>query len=191
MVPASQYLRKWKIAAAESRRSLDWHLAFQQAANCGEKLHRARNFSRRGKKQLNRSGARRVGCSALPHETHVGNEEMTMAEKQARNATRATRAIGDVTEQMLERRRQINRDSMRRRRAARAEAGLPPEGRNYEISSTNANSPTDPATPAPVAMRRCAICRIRKSVEEIVRLLPCAGARSGYVKVRIPYCGFC
>jgi hypothetical protein len=106
--------------------------------------------------------------------------------------TRESRGGGrQLTEAMLERRRQINRESMRRRRAERAKS-LQAEKR-HPTDTTGERSPVIGRGSAEVASttRRCAICRARKSVEEVIRLLPSTKSRSGYVQVRIPYCGCC
>jgi hypothetical protein len=39
--------------------------------------------------------------------------------------------------------------------------------------------------------QRCWICRKRAAVEVITRLRPTTEARSGFVQVRVAYCGFC
>lgn len=111
--------------------------------------------------------------------------------EQARGPLEARGDKRQLTEQMLERRRRINRESMRRRRAERAKA-IQAEKR-LATDKTGESSPSERPgnAEAPFRARRCAICRVRESVEEVIRLLPSAKARSGYVQVRIPYCGCC
>jgi len=53
---------------------------------------------------------------------------------------------------------------------------------------------TDPSSSTSVARpmgRVCAMCHLRAAIEEISRLEPSRFTRSGYVQVRLPYCGRC
>jgi hypothetical protein len=113
-----------------------------------------------------------------------------MIEQQTRSAVQVRSDGRQLTEQMLERRRRINRESMRRRRAERAKS-LGAEKLCTTDSLEDSSTLVAGDAQRPVKTRRCAICRVRKSVEEVIRLLPSARARSGFVQVRIPYCGCC
>lgn len=115
----------------------------------------------------------------------------TLIEEQVQSVRKERNDSRSLSEHVLERRRRINRESMRRRRAERAksleaEKQCPTDKRN-ESSTLVAGSNTETSSKT----RRCAICRVRKSVEEVIRLLPSARTRSGFVQVRIPYCGCC
>jgi hypothetical protein len=92
-------------------------------------------------------------------------------------------------------RRARNRENMRRRREdpafrafeKRRREGLE-SGLEHDQSFEIALSAAADAAESP---RRCSICRKRDAIEVITRLRPCATARSGYVQMRIAYCGFC
>jgi hypothetical protein len=114
-----------------------------------------------------------------------------MIEQQRRGIPAARSDVHALSEEMLERRRRRNRESMRRRRAERAESDHTRQGHANDSSGANSSVPTDASTAMPPPTRRCAICRVRKSVEEVIRLLPSSRTRSGYVQVRLPYCGLC
>lgn len=114
-----------------------------------------------------------------------------MIEEESRSVPAIRSDLDALKEQMLERRRRTNRESMRRRRAERAKSIQTQERYANDSSAANSSLPTGSSTEVPLATRRCAICRVRNSVEEVVRLLPSSRTRSGYVQVRLPYCGFC
>jgi hypothetical protein len=101
------------------------------------------------------------------------------------------KAIEERAERMRERHRQVNRDSMRRRRAERALLARQQQSGQDEASADKKRAIAKAAAPTPTLSRRCAICRTRDAVEDVIRLLPRVGTRSGYVQVRIPYCGCC
>lgn len=114
---------------------------------------------------------------------------MTEHQTQCVPEARATRR--GITEQMLERRRRTNRESMRRRRAEHARAARELEKCGAQSSATDGSVPPFSTAEPQLVARRCAICRVRDAVEEVMRLLPSARTRTGYVQVRIPYCGIC
>jgi hypothetical protein len=97
----------------------------------------------------------------------------------------------EVADHRLQRRREINRESMRRCRAERAKSLQEQKRRSSNTLAANTDFPAVSSDGTSVAARRCAICRMRDSVEEVVRLLPSSRTRSGYVQIRIPYCGCC
>jgi hypothetical protein len=114
-----------------------------------------------------------------------------VTDKQMRGVSE-TRVVGrEAAELRLQRRREINRESMRRRRAERAKSLQEQKRATSNALVANPELPTASATGMSTAARRCAICRIRDSVEQVVRLLPSSRTRSGYVQIRIPYCGCC
>jgi hypothetical protein len=93
------------------------------------------------------------------------------------------------------RRRARNRENMRRRRADPAFRAYEKQRRerkqgdaepNYPIEATASATKTAAARP-----RRCSICGKRDAIEVITRLRPSADSKSGYVQMRIAYCGFC
>lgn len=114
-----------------------------------------------------------------------------MIEKRTLGAREARTDGPHRTEEILERRRRINRESMRRRRAERARSLHAEKRFSTDKSGKIAPLVADGNAETPSKTRRCAICRARKSVEEVIRLLPSARTRSGFVQVRIPYCGCC
>lgn len=114
-----------------------------------------------------------------------------MIEQQTRIVPAARSHTHALSEEMLERRRRRNRESMRRRRTERAKSDNTQQGHANDSSGANSSVPIGSSTEMPPAIPRCAICRVRKSVEEVTRLLPSSRTRSGYVQVRLPYCGFC
>jgi hypothetical protein len=97
----------------------------------------------------------------------------------------------EITEEELMRRRKTNRECMRRRRADPGGwACAQEERKNLAIrreQARHASAINNPAGRKSV----CAICRVRTSIEEVIRLEPCASLRSGYKQIRIPYCGRC
>jgi hypothetical protein len=91
----------------------------------------------------------------------------------------------------LARRRRINRECMRRRRADPSRCAQEREKRKHrqhKIAASSASFPT--SVPQPMG-RVCAICHLRAAVEEIIRLEPSESTRGGYVQLRLPYCGRC
>lgn len=114
-----------------------------------------------------------------------------MIEQQMRGVLAARSDVHALNEEMLERRRRRNRESMRRRRAERAKAEHTQQGHATDPVGANSSVPTDASAETPRARPRCAICRLRTSVEEVIRLLPSSRTRSSYIQVRLPYCGLC
>ena len=114
-----------------------------------------------------------------------------MTDEQMRGVSEKHAVSREIADHRLQRRREINRESMRRRRAERAKSLQEHERRTSDTSAANADFPAVSSDGTFVAARRCAICRMRDSVEEVVRLLPSSRTKSGYVQVRIPYCGCC
>jgi hypothetical protein len=89
------------------------------------------------------------------------------------------------------RRRQNNREHMRRRRADPANWAREQEKRKSEPAAVpGANASSSASVVQPMG-RVCAICHLRAAVEEITRLEPSTFTRGGYVQVRLPYCGRC
>jgi hypothetical protein len=92
----------------------------------------------------------------------------------------------------IERRRMRNRETMRRLREDPAYRVLEKKRREARLSGHAL--PAELNTVACVkqeAPRKCAICRKRNAVETVTRLRPSAEVRSGFVSIRIAYCGFC
>jgi hypothetical protein len=89
------------------------------------------------------------------------------------------------------RRREINRERMRRRRADPVHCAREQEKRKSKQSAADAADPSNSASIAQPMGRLCAMCHLRAAVEEISRLEPSALTRGGYVQVRLPYCGRC
>jgi len=93
------------------------------------------------------------------------------------------------------RRRLRNRENMRRRREDPAFRAFEKRRREESESGLEHDQAFEiaPSAAADAAelRRRCSICRKRDAIEVITRLRPCATARSGYVQMRIAYCGFC
>ena len=99
------------------------------------------------------------------------------------------------SEAQTRRRRIRNRENMRRRRADPAFRAWEKRRRERKADGSGHDESFEivAATVADVAegRRRCSICGKRDAIEVITRLRPCAAARSGYVQMRIAYCGFC
>jgi hypothetical protein len=100
-----------------------------------------------------------------------------------------------ASEAEAQRRRTRNRENMRqlranpayrafekRRRDQRLEGGAPKEF--FDSTRSGGESGAE-------AVRRCSICGKRDAVEIITRLRPSAETKSGFVQMRIAYCGFC
>jgi hypothetical protein len=92
-------------------------------------------------------------------------------------------------------RRARNRENMRRKREDPAFRAYEKQRREqkqggaelgYSLEATISITASVAACP-----RRCSICRKRDAIEVITRLRPSADSRSGYVQMRIAYCGFC
>lgn len=97
----------------------------------------------------------------------------------------------DISEAQRQRRRARNREYMRRRRAD-------PEFQKSEKRRSRArelallsSAASSPESGRQFAGQKCWICRKRAAIEVITRLRPTAATRSGYVQVRVAYCGFC
>jgi len=91
----------------------------------------------------------------------------------------------------LARRRRINRECMRRRRADPSRCAQEREKRKHRRHKMAASSALVLTSVAQPMGRVCAICHLRAAVEEIIRLEPSESTRGGYVQVRLPYCGRC
>lgn len=93
----------------------------------------------------------------------------------------------------LERRRRYNRLYMRRWRADPGHSARDRENRRQwhcdrKIRDAREKLPeftNDRGEPV------CGFCRSRPPITEILRLRVCEEARSGYLEIRIPYCGEC
>jgi hypothetical protein len=119
-----------------------------------------------------------------------------MAEKAA-SARDAAVLVGRrvFSEAATRRRRARNRENMRRRRADpafRAYEKHRRERKQGDAAQDYATEATASATKTAVTCpRRCSICGKRDAIEVITRLRPSADSKSGYVQMRIAYCGFC
>jgi hypothetical protein len=91
----------------------------------------------------------------------------------------------------IARRRTVNRECMRRRRADPTHAARDKERRKDRQHSTRLRAICISANVAQPMGRVCAICHLRAAVEEIARLELSDTARGGYVQVWLPYCGRC
>ncbi|HEY0704430.1 MAG TPA: hypothetical protein VGD60_16780 [Candidatus Acidoferrales bacterium] len=97
-----------------------------------------------------------------------------------------------IDQKKIEQRRIRNREYMRRRRSDPAFRGnekrRPPVREKLDPQQIVLS---DAATGRQCLPQKCWICRKRAAVEVITRLRPTAKVRSGYVQVRVAYCGFC
>ena len=95
----------------------------------------------------------------------------------------------------LQRRRLRNRENMRRLRENPAYRALERRRRSQKWDDATSRrfveSMANETKPDLETHSRCAICRKRKAVEIITRLRPSAETKSGFVQMRIAYCGFC
>jgi hypothetical protein len=91
----------------------------------------------------------------------------------------------------LARRRKANRERMRRGRASPTRCAREQEKRKHRQHLASADVATVSASVSQPIGPVCAICHLRASVEEIVRLELSVTTRGGYVQVRLPYCGRC
>jgi hypothetical protein len=93
------------------------------------------------------------------------------------------------------RRRIRNRENMRPRRQDPAFRAFEKRRRDWKDYGPEQDRFFENATSAQASRKksrpRCSICRKREAVEVITRLRPCAEVRSGYVQMRIAYCGLC
>ncbi len=99
---------------------------------------------------------------------------------------------GAVESGLLERRR-YHREYMRRRRSdpqfdAREKTSRDRRRLARKLQMASSGAPGDATNPN---ARFCALCGLRASTTEIVRLRIVEDSPGGYVKVRIPYCGQC
>ena len=100
-----------------------------------------------------------------------------------------------VSEAEAQRRRIRNRENMRQLRANPAYRAFEKRRREGRIESDPQkkffDSTSGGAESGREIHRVCAICRKREAVEIITRLRPSAETKSGFVQMRIAYCGFC
>lgn len=109
----------------------------------------------------------------------------------ARDAADSIRWQAHSEEERL-RRRVRNREYMRRRRADPEFKKNEKRQRALERGLAFRQSATSSGENGRRFLgEKCWICRKRAAVEVITRLRPSAETRSGYVQVRVAYCGFC
>jgi hypothetical protein len=119
-----------------------------------------------------------------------------MLERTAEVATGTVRFGRRIATAAQVRRRRIrNRENMRRRREDPAFRAFEKQRRERREGGVEHSGSFEIVPPVVAAAgkfpRRCSICRKRDAVEVITRLRPCATVRSGFVQMRIAYCGFC
>jgi hypothetical protein len=96
------------------------------------------------------------------------------------------------TAEERERRRIRNREYIRRRRADPRFRKKEKRRRSSEMETTFPRVARSSQGGGQEALRqKCWICRKRAAVEVITRLRPSTAVRSGFVQVRVAYCGFC
>jgi hypothetical protein len=91
-----------------------------------------------------------------------------------------------------ERRKKQNREYMRRRRADpqfQKDEKRRRSGERERAFLRKANSGDGGGQQT--VIQKCWICRKRAAIEVITRLKPSTAVRSGFVQVRVAYCGFC
>jgi hypothetical protein len=119
----------------------------------------------------------------------VLNRNATMV---VRATLRTRRVIGEAE---ARRRRRRNRENMRQKRADPVYRALERQRRegNWRRSAEGVSFESRCAGSSQLSesLGRCAICRMRNAVEVITRLRPSADAKTGYVQMRVAYCGFC
>lgn len=89
--------------------------------------------------------------------------------------------------------RQYNREYMRRWRADPSHQAHERDKRQqwyYDRKLRKAQQNCDPYT-NDRGVTVCGFCRLRPSLETVVRLRICDSAPGGYVRIRMPYCGQC
>jgi hypothetical protein len=97
-----------------------------------------------------------------------------------------------ICEKEVRRRRARNRENMRRRRADPVYRAIEKRRREeHQGGPTSLELVRVEQGHVLETSGRCAICRKRSAVEVITRLRPSAKAKSGYVEMRLGYCGFC
>lgn len=97
-------------------------------------------------------------------------------------------------EQQLEHRRQYNREYMRRWRSRPenlAREKMHRQGWYYarKLRSTLEDPDSKPTRHA--ARPLCLLCRLRRSVCRVQRLVVVEGRPGGFVEISVPYCGVC
>jgi len=120
---------------------------------------------------------------------HAG--EATVADERTQESTNQKKRDHEVPGAEILRRRQNNREHMRRRRANPANWAREQEKRKAKQTATRGADELLVANVAQALGRVCALCHLRAAVEEITRLEPSTVMRGGYVQVRLPYCGRC
>ena len=119
-----------------------------------------------------------------------------MPERSAKGELTCVQRRGQARSESEEQQRRIrNREYMRQLRANPAYRAFEKRRRGQRHAGDalreffdGANSDAEPGQEI---HRRCAICRKRDAVEIITRLRPSAETKSGFVQMRIAYCGFC
>ena len=120
---------------------------------------------------------------------HAG--EATVADERRQESTNQKKCDHETPGAEVLRRRQNNREHMRRRRANPANWAREQEKRKAKQTATRGADELLVANVAQALGRVCALCHLRAAVEEITRLEPSTVMRGGYVQVRLPYCGRC
>lgn len=109
--------------------------------------------------------------------------------------TGVQRRVQAESESEAQRRRIRNRGYMRQLRANPAYRAFEKRRRSQRLAGDAQKEFFDGTSSGreagPEIHRVCAICRKRDAVEIITRLRPSAETKSGFVQMRIAYCGFC
>jgi hypothetical protein len=117
--------------------------------------------------------------------------EATVPDERAEESVNDGACGRDATCEEVMQRRNSNRERMRRRRADPTRRAREKARRKSVRSAASVQVVSTASGVAQPMGRVCAICHLRSAVEEIVRLEPSELTRSGYVQVRLPYCGRC
>ena len=130
--------------------------------------------------------------SRVTEENHTDQTgEATVPDERARESMNREIGGDETLDANTVRRRQNNREHMRRRRADPANCAREQEKRKSKQPAAPRADASPSAGVAQPMRRVCAICHLRAAVEEISRLEPSTFTRGGYAKVRLPYCGRC
>ena len=128
----------------------------------------------------------------MTEENHTDQTgEATVPDERARESMNREIGGDETLDANTVRRRQNNREHMRRRRADPANCAREQEKRKAKQSAARRADASRSANAAQPMGRVCAMCHLRAAVEEITRLEPSTFRRGGYVQVRLPYCGRC
>jgi hypothetical protein len=164
------------VSAAQRTRQAAASEADEQG---GTKTQRTRDTERRRTK--NAKTLRRTNRIA----------EATVLDERAQESGDDANCGRDATCEELTRRRNSNRECMRRRRADPTRRAREKATRKNARCAAKADLASVAPSVAQPMGRVCSICHLRSAIEEIIRLEPSELTRSGYVQVRLPYCGRC